>query len=386
MKRVFLSNKTKSTIIQTAIEILSRGGLVIYPTETCYGVGVDATNQEAVERLLQYKERPEGKAISIAVSDRDMAEKYVEVNETAVNLYKNFLPGPVTVISNSKHNVAKGIEAEDGSLGVRMPDYPFTLELIKTFGKPITATSANMSGRKTPYTIDDILNNIPEKKRELIDLIINAGELPHNPPSTVVDTRLNNEKVLRHGAWNMEHGTKKSQTIMSHSEEETQKIGENLMKELLPELQNKSVIFALQGDLGAGKTQFAKGVARALGIKENITSPTFTIVKEYEFSHPEERSDEGSLANAKSRTSREILHSVQNDKRIMFHIDTWRMQEEKELADLGFEKMIMPGNVVVVEWMQKIHHILKNKIGQQQAIIRVIIDIQKNQRSIIVDK
>jgi len=80
------------------IEILSHNGLIIYPTETCYGVGVDVTNSKAVEKLLSYKKRPEGKAISIAVSDKDMAERYVDLNEKALNLYQNFLPGPLTII------------------------------------------------------------------------------------------------------------------------------------------------------------------------------------------------------------------------------------------------------------------------------------------------
>lgn len=349
MKRLSLIPQTKPEVLQTAIEILNNGGLVVYPTETCYGVGVDATNPKAVEKLLRYKERPEGKAISIAVDSSEMAEKYVEVNETAENLYKNFLPGPVTIISNSKHQVAQGIESEDGSLGIRMPDYSFTLELIKSFGKPVTATSANMSGRKTPYKIEDILNNIPDKKKELIDLIVDAGELPHNPPSTVVDTRLNDVKTLRQGELTFQ---KPSKTFVSKSEEETQKIGEDLMKELLPELKNKSVVFALQGDLGAGKTQFAKGVARALGIKENVTSPTFTIVKEYEFN------------NAK-----------------MFHIDTWRMEGEKELAGLGLEEMMKPGNVVVVEWMQKAKELI-GKFRGQSIVKWILIEGKETEREI----
>lgn len=350
MKRLSLTPQTKSNVLLTAIEILEKGGLVVYPTETCYGIGVDATNQEAVKKLLHYKERPEGKAISIAILNREMAEKYVEVNEIAENLYKNFLPGPVTVISNSKHNVAKGIEAEDGSLGIRMPNYPFTLELIKAFGKPITATSANMSGRKTPYNIEDILNNIPEKKKELIDLIIDVGELPHNPPSTVVDTRLNDVKTLRQGE--LSFSDKYSKIFTTKSAEETQKIGEDLMRELLLELKNKSVVFALQGDLGAGKTQFAKGVARALGINENVTSPTFTIVKEYEFNSSK-----------------------------LFHIDTWRMENENELKDLGFEEMMRPGNVIVVEWMQKAKELIERL--ENKAVIKwIIIEGKDEEREI----
>ena len=306
MQRILLTATNQREAIKKAVRVLAEGGLIIYPTETCYGVGVDATNPDAVKKLLAYKDRPEGKAISVAVADEAMAREYVDVNETAQNLYENFLPGPITVISESKHKIAPGIEAEDGSLGIRIPNYPFTLELIKQFGKPITATSANLSGRKTPYAIKDILDNTSEKNRKLIDLVIDAGELPHNPPSTVVDTRLNDERILREGSIRFQNrisniptspaygGIRRAsknqkdksniKNFITKTPEETQNLGEKLMKNLLPKLQNKCVVFALQGELGAGKTQFAKGVARALGIKENVTSPTFTLIKEYEFS------------------------------------------------------------------------------------------------------
>jgi L-threonylcarbamoyladenylate synthase len=353
MKRVILSNTSKKQILNKSREILRNGGLVVYPTETCYGIGVDATNKKAVEKLLRYKERPEGKAISIAVSDEQMADKYVVINETAKNLYTNFLPGPITVISDSKHVVCKEIQAEDGSLGVRIPDYQFARELITAFGKPITATSANISGRKTPYKIEDILNNIPEKKKELIDFIIDAGELPHNPPSTVVDTRLNDANVLRQGSFSINN---KKQILTSHSEEETRLISEDMMINHLLFLKEHAIIFALQGELGAGKTQFAKGVAYALGINENVSSPTFTIVKEYSF------------PQTKVFVKNQIL------KGTLYHIDTWRMHEKKELLDLGFEKMVRPGNVIVIEWAEKVIQLIKSVVMKNKAI-SIFLDI-----------
>lgn len=380
MHKIKLQSQNTSIVIERAISALRNGNLIIYPTETCYGVGVDATNREAVNKLLQYKERPEGKAISIAVAHREMAQEYVDINQTAENLYKNFLPGPITVISNSKHKAAHGIEAEDGSLGIRIPDYPFTLELIKAFGKPITATSANMSGRKTPYKIEDILDNIPEKKKGLIDLIIDVGELPHNPPSTVVDTRLNDIKTLRQGE--LTFGKKPAKTFTSKSAVETQKIGEDMMKELLSELKNNSVVFALQGELGAGKTQFAKGVARALGIKENVTSPTFTLVKEYEFRLKTQSSNVKTKSqNSKLKTPKyQILKA-----KYFFHIDTWRLQEEKELADLGFSEMIKPGNVIVIEWVEKVG-VLLSSINENVVVEMIRIVDKSSTREIEILK
>src|SRR3989304_1221808 len=100
--------------IDRAVKVLKTGGLVIYPTETCYGAGVDATNQKSVAKVLKYKTRREGKPLSIAVTDQKMASRYVKLNATAKNLYKQFLPGPLTVVSAGKHRVASGVESETG--------------------------------------------------------------------------------------------------------------------------------------------------------------------------------------------------------------------------------------------------------------------------------
>src|SRR5689334_6125072 len=102
MKIVTLTDQNLKEIVKEAVEVLKNGGSVIYPTETCYGIGVDATNQKAVDALYDYKGFRGQKPFSMAVIDRKMAEEYVEINDIADNLYKNYLPGPVTVVSNSK--------------------------------------------------------------------------------------------------------------------------------------------------------------------------------------------------------------------------------------------------------------------------------------------
>ncbi|NMB82327.1 MAG: threonylcarbamoyl-AMP synthase, partial [Ignavibacteria bacterium] len=144
--------KLDKNVVNEVVSVLKSGGLVIYPTETLYGIAADPTNPDAIKKLTTYKNRPLGKPYSIAVTDIDMASKYVELNTTAVNLYKRFLPGPLTVISKGKHKLAPGVESEDGSLGVRVPDYQLVSEIINKFGKPITATSANASYKKRPYS------------------------------------------------------------------------------------------------------------------------------------------------------------------------------------------------------------------------------------------
>jgi len=193
-------NDTKALTL--ALQCLEKGGILIYPTETAYGVGVDATNKYAVDKVLKFKKRPEGKAISIGVSSHKMALKYVHINKTAQNLYDNFLPGALTVISKSKNMVDSRLESNKNTLGIRIPNYKFLLDLIQKLGKPITTTSANSSGKKTPYTIKDITDNLNQKQLKLIDLIIDAGDLAHNPPSTVIDTTEEELTTYRQGRIN----------------------------------------------------------------------------------------------------------------------------------------------------------------------------------------
>lgn len=356
MRIVQLAKANQKEIIEEVVSVLRNGGLIIYPTETCYGVGVDATNKSAVEKLLKYKQRPEGKAVSIAVSNIEMAKNYVEINETAKNLYTNFLPGPLTVISKSKGKVISDLEAENGTLGVRMPDYHLITKIIEKLGKPITATSANLSGRKTPYSVADVLDYTTDKQKNLIDFIIDAGELPHNPPSTVVDTTLNDVSMIRKGKIDLIN--LKGKKYFSKSAENTIEIAKSVMEAHLENLKNHCLIFALQGNLGAGKTQFAKGIGKALEIKENIKSPTFTLMHEYKFQI------------AKWLDS----YIAMQPSCYFFHIDTWRMVEGKELLDLGFEKMIKPGNVVVIEWLEKVKEIL-DKVISNHAVIVIWVEI-----------
>jgi len=320
---------------EKVISTLKNDGIVIYPTETCYGIGCDVTNKDSVSKLLKYKKRPEGKAISMVVADVKMAERYVEINKMAKNLYTNFLPGPLTIISKAKKNknVDSRLKAEDDTLGIRIPDYSEILDLVAKFDKPITATSANASYKKTPYKVSDILNNISDKQKCLIDLVFDAGTLPQNPPSTVIDTTLNEEKILRQGKIKVSHAQSlfSKTSLVSNSEKETKKIAKKCLNDLTEKhlLEKNCLIFSLQGELGAGKTQFAKGVGQALGIKEEVVSPTFNIVREYDFK-----------------------------KGKLIHVDTWRLHHQEDISKYLTDDCFISGNVIVIEWSEKIKDFL----------------------------
>ena len=173
--KILKLNSNRADIIKTVSNCLKNDGLVIYPTETVYGIGASAVSAKAVDKLLKYKGRREGKPLSIAVTDQKMAEKYVEINEQALKFYKNFLPGPFTVISKSKNQVDPRVNSEFGTLGIRIPAYPLIIQVIRQLGQAITSTSANASGKKRPYCIQDIFEHLSNKQKALVDLVIDAG-------------------------------------------------------------------------------------------------------------------------------------------------------------------------------------------------------------------
>ena len=316
-------NISQKNIISQVVKVLKAGGLVIYPTETCYGAGVDATNQKAVNKILAYKTFRQGKPMSIAVADQKMAAKYVKLNPTAKNLYRKFLPGPLTVISAGRHKVATGVESSTGTLGIRIPNYPFALKLIAKFNRPITATSANVSYKKRPYSIKDILNNTSKKQQSLIDLIIDAGTLPKRPASTVVDTTFDDPLILRQGTFHLRGGK-----LTTNSPIQTINLAQTLCLKNWKSLQNRPLIFLLIGDLGSGKTQFTKGIGQFLNISQNITSPTYTIVKEYDYD----------------------CHQIKGK---FIHLDTWRLQNIEELDQLNLLSYLKPKNILAVEWADR---------------------------------
>ena len=352
MKTLNITTTPQHEIIETTIKVLNTGGLVIFPTETTYGAGVDATNPEAVNKLLTYKSRREGKPLSIAVPDQKSAAKYVEINDQAQKLYQRFLPGPVTVVSKGLNKVAKGVESEFGTLGVRIPDYPLILNILKAFGKPITATSANASGKKRPYSIQDIMDGLSNKQKELIDLILDAGELPKNEPSTVIDTTLSTPTTLRAGKIKTDQKT----GLLSKSEEETKKIAGTLMLKHWDEVKEKGLVIGLDGVLGAGKTIFTKGVAEFLQIKETITSPTYSYIEEYDYER----------------------HGVMGK---LYHIDLWKIETGEELERLEIEKLIGSNNVVVIEWWEQ----GKKALKKETSIEIIIQEIDPQSRNLIIN-
>lgn len=345
---------TAPTALSLALQALTKGELVIYPTETCYGIAVDATNPHAVSKLLNYK-GDRHRQVSVAVSSREMAGQYVILNEMALNLYREFLPGPITIISQSLGKLDPRLESEQSTLGVRFPDHAFALSLIKDFGKPITATSANTSGKKEPYSLADWLKYTTLAKQDVVSLFLDAGKLADRPASTVVDTTLNEPTVLRQGELVL---PRTNTSFTSSSPTDTATHAAHLIQRYLPLTHSHPLILALQGELGAGKTHFAKGIAQALGIEDNITSPTYTILKEYPYSLPKYSG-------------------------VFYHLDTWRLSDMAELeSTLHLSSLLKPGNILAMEWAGKAKSLLQQYENDYPILLINITELDDHTRKI----
>jgi L-threonylcarbamoyladenylate synthase len=187
---------------RSAASAMRSGGIILYPTDTLYGLGVNAFSDAAVDALYALKGRDTKKPIHAVFADSAMVERYAHIDERARLLIKNFLPGPLTLVLPKKESVEGGIARGMGTVGIRIPKNDFCLALAREFGVPYTATSANKANEPTMASVDDILKNIGAAAKDLA-LVIDAGELSSAgalpQPSTVVDLSGGEMRILRSG-------------------------------------------------------------------------------------------------------------------------------------------------------------------------------------------
>lgn len=182
-------------IIKQAITILQQGGIIVYPTETAYGIGCDSFNEKAIAKIYQIKDRNKSQPLSVIVNDQQMIEKIAVTNKKALTLMEKFYPGPL-VIALPKKTVIPDILNPAG-IAFRISSHPIARKIAAKLQKPIVSTSANKTGEPTPYSIIEVLQSL---EREQLDLIIDAGILPYNKPSTIVDFQMKPEpQIIREG-------------------------------------------------------------------------------------------------------------------------------------------------------------------------------------------
>jgi len=181
---------------EQASEIIRRGGVVAYPTETFYGLGIKYDDNSAMKKLYKLKYRSSEKAMPLIIGDTALLELIaVKITHAAEKLIRQFWPGPLTILFYAKENIAGFVTAETGKIAVRIPGESFALELARELMFPITATSANISGSPPAETADDVARSFGGK----IDLIVDCGKTPGGAASTIVDASEERIVILRAG-------------------------------------------------------------------------------------------------------------------------------------------------------------------------------------------
>lgn len=197
MELIKLDGKNLKEAAKKAAKVLQKGGIIAYPTDTIYGLGVNPFDADAVERLKQLKGRERKKPISVIVQDTHHMGECAHVNETAKKLAQKHLPGPLTLVMPIK-KMSADITLND-SVGVRIPNDEFCLALAKEFGHPFTTTSANKAGMGVPRTVDELMQHFRFELNK-IDLIVDGGPRTSPNPSTVVSCITDTPYILREGA------------------------------------------------------------------------------------------------------------------------------------------------------------------------------------------
>ena len=180
-------------MIASAARYVIGGGVIVYPTETVYGLGANALDEQAVMRVFQIKKRPLSKPIFLAVSNFEMLKNVAEISKEDMDILEQLLPGPVSVLVKKKSIVPDILTAGSPLLGIRYPDHETALRIIDLAG-PITSTSANRTGALPPTSVDQVSSEIQDR----VDAVVDGGKCRYGQSSTLLD--LQKREIIRPGA------------------------------------------------------------------------------------------------------------------------------------------------------------------------------------------
>lgn len=179
--------------IQEAAKTIISGGIVVYPTETVYGIGASALDEQAILRVFQIKKRPMSMPIFLAVSSLEMLERVAELGTDDRDILEQLMPGPISVLLRRKDVVPDVLTAGSPLVGIRFPDHEVALRIIDAAG-PITSTSANRTGLRSPASVEEVSPEIADR----VEMVLDGGKCKFGQPSTLLD--LTNRKIIRPGA------------------------------------------------------------------------------------------------------------------------------------------------------------------------------------------
>ncbi len=189
-------NSINDNAINACVNALKNGGLAVFPTETVYGIGADAFNASAIASLYEKKHRPPDKPLLMHISSLEMAESVAVLSDRAIELINKFTPGPLTLVVKAKGNLPEIALSGGDTVGLRFPSNKQFLAISKAFGKPIAATSANISGEKSAtrsVELKGVLN--------IADIVIDGGECSLGMESTIISLVDDKPKILRLGSF-----------------------------------------------------------------------------------------------------------------------------------------------------------------------------------------
>ena len=182
--------------VEAAVEMLKKGGLILYPTDTVWGIGCDATNEEAVARIYELKQSGDKKSMLVLCADADMIVRYVDKAPAIAFEVMELADKPLTAILPGARGVAANLIPDEGTLGVRIPDHEFCSRMLRKFGRPIVSTSANISGEATPKTLADTDQCIVKG----VDYVVDPrceGKATHRPSSIIAFGEGGEVKIIR---------------------------------------------------------------------------------------------------------------------------------------------------------------------------------------------
>lgn len=189
-------NAALAAAVEEAVEVLRAGGLILYPTDTVWGIGCDATNEEAVQRIYALKKSENKHAMLVLCPSADALVRYVNRAPGIAFEVLEMATSPLTLILPGATNVAKNLIPEEGTLGVRVPDHAFCRQLLRRLGRPLVSSSANLSGEKTPRTLSEVVPEIVSG----VDYVVNPRfeGRPTGKPSSIIAFGENGEvRVIR---------------------------------------------------------------------------------------------------------------------------------------------------------------------------------------------
>jgi L-threonylcarbamoyladenylate synthase len=190
----------QSISIPDIVSALKDGKTIVYPTETCYGLGCDALNIDAVQKIFSIKKRQKEKPLLVVASSVSMMMEYVEWNQTLEIVAERYWPGPLTVVTELRPDVElpAGVVGLDRTLAFRVTGHPLAAAISAALGRPIVSTSANISSEASPYDIESVLDMFGGAEHQP-DIIIDGGTLTPNSPSTIVRVKNDRVEVIRQG-------------------------------------------------------------------------------------------------------------------------------------------------------------------------------------------